>query len=180
MSGTHVAADNLVVLGILDNLLNFLDSAINVFADTANHNDVISRSIASIGAELNGQRLVFTDDPVLQKGNQHQGQSQDANKFHSRIEGSSIFSDNSFVPLLLNRDRLSLDIGSILCHLQELLLDIFETFSFVDGGKRSRGRVWVIDEENRRLFSRLRREKDRDIVNIMEGLDPKGFEIRTL
>ena len=67
MSGTHVAADNLVILGILDDLLNFLDSAINVFADTANHNDVISRSITSISAEFNGQSLVFTDDPVCKK-----------------------------------------------------------------------------------------------------------------
>ena len=67
MSGKHVAADNLVILGILDDLLNFFDSTINLFADTANHNDVISRSIASIGAELNGQGLVFTDDPAKRK-----------------------------------------------------------------------------------------------------------------
>lgn len=59
---TYVAANNLVILGILDDLLDLLDGTIDVSADTTNDNDVLSRSITSLGANLDGQGLVFTND----------------------------------------------------------------------------------------------------------------------
>lgn len=76
------------------------------------------------------------------------------------------------MPLLLDRDSRGLNISSILCYLQKFLFHVFKGLSLIDGRKRSRRRVWVVDEENRGLFCRLRWEENRDVVNIVEALDP--------
>ncbi len=60
---TYIAAHDLIVLSIFDDLLDFLDRAINISTDTAHDNDVL---VASLSTELDGQSLVLANDPVHQ------------------------------------------------------------------------------------------------------------------
>ena len=53
-----------------------------------------------------------------------------------------------------------------------LLLDLLKLLALLNGRRRSRRRGRIVDQEHRRLFSRLRREEDQNIVGFMEVLDP--------
>ena len=89
-----------------------------------------------------------------------------------RVQSGTMRSYDRIVPLLLDADRLSLDIGSSLGHGQELLLHLFELLGLLDRRGRSRRRKRIVDEENGRLLSRLRREEDEDVLVLVERLDP--------
>ena len=64
VANTHITSDDLVVLSVLDDFLDLLDCAINIAADTSDLNDVLSRRIANLGTELDGQGLVLANDTV--------------------------------------------------------------------------------------------------------------------
>lgn len=59
-----MAVDDLVILGILNNLVDVPDSAINVGAHTTDKNNVRSSSIAGLRTDLDGQSSVFPNDTV--------------------------------------------------------------------------------------------------------------------
>lgn len=61
---THIAVHDLIVLGGLDDLLDLLHSTVDVGTDAANNDDILSVGIASVLAELDGQRIVFADNPA--------------------------------------------------------------------------------------------------------------------
>ena len=76
------------------------------------------------------------------------------------------------MPLLLNYNSLGLDVSRRAGQLQELLLHFFKFLCLLDGRRRSGRRQRIIDKEDRRLFSRFGREEDRDILVLVEALDP--------
>lgn len=59
---THIAVVDFVILGVLDDPVNLLDSTVNVTADSAHEDDVLSGVVASLSTELNGKGHVFTDN----------------------------------------------------------------------------------------------------------------------
>lgn len=61
---THITVNNLVILGIFNDLENFLDGPINVSANTTNENGVFSSAFASFNVKLDHERLVFANDPT--------------------------------------------------------------------------------------------------------------------
>ena len=63
-----MAVDDLVVLGVLDDLEDLLDGTIDVGADTADKNDVLGRRVSGLGANFDGQRGVLTDDAARRLG----------------------------------------------------------------------------------------------------------------
>lgn len=67
--GTHIATINLVILGFLDKLPDSLNSACHVAAGAADENSVLAQCIVPAclrkRPNLNGQYLVFTDDPEV-------------------------------------------------------------------------------------------------------------------
>jgi hypothetical protein len=60
----YIAADDFVVLSVLDNLLDFLDSTVHVGSASTNDNDVLGRSVTSVFTKLDRKRLLLADDPI--------------------------------------------------------------------------------------------------------------------
>lgn len=65
-AATYVARDNLIVLSVLNDLLNFLCGTVNIRAGTTNEDDIFSRGITCLCADFNRERLVLTNDAVRQ------------------------------------------------------------------------------------------------------------------
>jgi hypothetical protein len=57
-----VAIDYFVVLGIFDDLENFLDCAIDVIANTTDEDNILSRRVGSLRSNLDGKGGIFSDD----------------------------------------------------------------------------------------------------------------------
>ena len=129
IANTHIASDDFVVLGVLDDLFDLLDCAINIAADTSDLDDVLGRRIANLGTELDGQGLVLANDTVkpvslvflfIQVS-------------RLRVESSAVASNNRFVPLLLHKNVLRFDVCSIFRPLQKLLLHFIELLCLIQG-----------------------------------------------
>jgi hypothetical protein len=56
---THIAVLDLVVLGFLNDAMDFVDSAVNLRAGTVNVNDV-----RTVLTEFNGDTLILADNPM--------------------------------------------------------------------------------------------------------------------
>ena len=59
-----MAVINLVVLGVLDDLENLLDSMIDIGTGTTDKDDIDAFWITSLCADLDRKRLIFADDAV--------------------------------------------------------------------------------------------------------------------
>jgi hypothetical protein len=93
-----MTVDDLVILGILNNLVDVPDSAINVAAHTADNYNVRSSSIASLRTDLDGQSSVLPDDTVKRLNLRRL-----ANKNKSlRVQSSSTVTNDGIVPTLVN------------------------------------------------------------------------------
>ncbi|KAL7281696.1 LOW QUALITY PROTEIN: hypothetical protein ACG7TL_005014 [Trametes sanguinea] len=146
----RVAAHDLVVLGVLDDLENLADSTIDVCADAAHKDRVLGR-LARLRADLDRERLVLANDGV---------------------ERSAAAADDRVVPLLLDSHNLGLHIGSVASHLQQLLLNVLKVLGLLNGRRRGVGRGRVVNEEHGGLLSRLGWEEDQDVVSLVEAFNP--------
>ena len=74
--GTYVAAENQVVLRVLDNLLDLLDGAVDFAAGTADEDDVLGGRVPNLGTDLDGEAVLVTDDaanpPSIRRSDTHE------------------------------------------------------------------------------------------------------------
>ena len=63
--GTYVAAENQVVLRVLDNLLDLLDGAVDFAAGTADEDDVLGGRVPNLGTDLDGEGVLVADDAAI-------------------------------------------------------------------------------------------------------------------
>lgn len=61
---TYIAVLDFVVLSLLNYLEDLLDSSRDICAGAANLDNVLGSEIASLSTDLDGQCLVFTNDPI--------------------------------------------------------------------------------------------------------------------
>lgn len=59
---TYIAADDFVVLGIFDDLMDTLNSLVHIRTWPTDENNILVRSIASLCSNLDRKGLFFTDD----------------------------------------------------------------------------------------------------------------------
>jgi hypothetical protein len=59
---THIAANNGIILGILDDLGDVFDGTIDIDAGASDKDDILIRCIANFSAKLDRERRVLTDD----------------------------------------------------------------------------------------------------------------------
>jgi hypothetical protein len=59
---THIAANNGIILGILDDLGDVFDGTIDIDAGASDKNDIFIRCVANFSAKLDRERRVLTND----------------------------------------------------------------------------------------------------------------------
>lgn len=124
MRTTHVVVNDLVLLGGFHDFENVLNSTIDFSTNTSQNDDVLGVLVSSFRADFDRKSGVFANNTV---------QSNKQNRALRRGDGLRIqrcptCSKNSFMPTLVNRYFLGLDIGNIASNFNQLLFSIIKTF----------------------------------------------------
>jgi len=96
---TYVAADNSILFGILHDPQYFLDSTIDIRADPADHDDILTGRIACLSTDLDQKGLVFAND----SGRTSYTRCTGGNIYLLRVESGTVIADHYIMPTFLDR-----------------------------------------------------------------------------
>ena len=114
--------DNLIILRVFDNLKNSFHSPVNIGTDPANNNNIFSCRIRGFTSNLDGKSSILADDP--KPGLRHT-----MKRFFEadlRVQSSTAFADDCFMPTFLNRHNLGFHVSRI--QFQDLRLHVVQVF----------------------------------------------------